>query len=157
MDICLLSYKNGIRRLSECYSETIRIAHNLELLVSEFEYYEDLKNKLKFHEFLYIIKRIFIKSDYEVTYFTEKSELLNKQLEDLMLKRDKLFKEDEDLSSMILDCLDVIHNFNECDIESLSRSDTIEYVKLSDEEISIHKGLERLTKKRFKLLKELGV
>lgn len=73
-----------------------------------------------------------------------------------MVERQKLIEVDNELCKKIVDCIDSLEEFDEDDIVSLDRQGTIEYILLSDAETYLYKDINKLTRKRTKLIKKLG-
>lgn len=60
-DMCLLKYKNDVRRLTDCHSVCIRSVDNLEVLLKSFLIYQDDSDSFAIKKMLFKIKSIFTK------------------------------------------------------------------------------------------------
>lgn len=157
-DMCLLKYKNDVRRLTDYHSACIRSVDNLEVLLKSFLIYQDDSDSFAIKKMLFKIKSIFTKKNkkYKEKYLHEKEVLLNERFDKLMIERQKLIEADNELCKKIVDCIDSLEEFDEDDIVSLDRQSTIEYILLSDAETYLYKDINKLTRKRTKLIKKLG-
>lgn len=141
-----------------CHSVCIRSVDNLEVLLKSFLIYQDDSDSFVIKKMLFKIKSIFTKKNkkYKEKYSHEKEVLLNERFDKLMVERQKLIEVDNELCKKIVDCIDSLEEFDEDDIVSLDRQGTIEYILLSDAETYLYKDINKLTRKRTKLIKKLG-